>query len=511
MSTDDSDNDRSTTEVPQLEPEVVKALNEADPEDVKAALGGGGTLSRRAALGIAGGIGAAAVGGTAGAATSSTKAGNMAVGTAATENTYKFANPNYFGGPASARTELNSVLTSDDAGAKFRGDDNGAVYHWTGSSWTIQPVTTENVSIADSVTTAKPGELQSKLSAATANDTVIAVGGAHDPGSLTTVPADVTLKFEGAWFEPTSDYNGFFVSHGASLYLKSVTSTTTYNSTLAELNTSTEGGPYRINDGTEATVHVEAEGTPPSGTTAGEGTALKLVADGSGITLGCEFEVNLYGFNKQVDADTSNGGFVQGCDFRANLTRPTIGIDHRSSGGAGAGMDQRVTGVLQPGSGSDIGIRNQTTDTSVWFVGETWDPNLFDTNALVGQNIRVESTASSLAGFTDGSADTWQVYYTDDSLYWVSLESGDEYQWQFQNNRIDWKVNGSWMWALRNDGQFNIINGHFTPQSEDLSQRNGVLDEVALHDGSDASSTQADLYRWDGTNWVRTGDTATTI
>lgn len=179
---DDPDDVRSTTETPPDElVDLVDQRIEAKLEETKA----GTSLSRRAMLGALGLGGAAAVGGTAGAATSSSgAAGSMSVG-AVTANTYKIADPIYFGGPASARTELNSVLTSEDAGAEYRAPDTWERFYWDGSKWdkasgNFDSVTTEELSIGSS------GYSANSRPAISNEDKVVTV-----PGDYSTVQAAV--------------------------------------------------------------------------------------------------------------------------------------------------------------------------------------------------------------------------------------------------------------------------------------------------------------------------------
>lgn len=98
------------------------------------------STDRRSFLKGAGVAGAAALGagGAAGGAAANTAgSGSLDVGSVTT-NTYRVSG-NRFGGPESARSELESELGSDDAGARFAADDTGAEYYWSGSAWELLP------------------------------------------------------------------------------------------------------------------------------------------------------------------------------------------------------------------------------------------------------------------------------------------------------------------------------------------------------------------------------------
>lgn len=108
----------------------------------------GGT--RRDVLKGAGLLGAAGLAGagSAAASTSNSASGTLSIGSV-TSNTYRIAGDLY-GGPASARSELESELGSGDAGSKYRASDTGGWYHWTGSAWSLMDgdftsVTTDDI------------------------------------------------------------------------------------------------------------------------------------------------------------------------------------------------------------------------------------------------------------------------------------------------------------------------------------------------------------------------------
>jgi hypothetical protein len=135
-----------------LSEEVRQAIrgDEELQEEIQRAAGP--SSDRRSVLKAAGAglLGGAVTGaGTAGASTGST-AGSLDVGSV-TPNTYRVSG-NWYGGPASARTELNSELGSGDAGAKYEAEDTGAWYHWDGSSWTLLPGDFSKVTTEDTAT-----------------------------------------------------------------------------------------------------------------------------------------------------------------------------------------------------------------------------------------------------------------------------------------------------------------------------------------------------------------------
>lgn len=141
--------------------------------------------TRGGVLAAMGGAAGAATAGTAGASTGST-AGSLDVGSV-TSNTYRVSG-NWYGGPASARSELTSELGSSDAGAKYEAEDTGAWYHWDGSSWTLLPGEFSEAT-ADEVTNKNYVEEQVTASEGSAYTADLTAGNVHK----LTLTGDVSI------------------------------------------------------------------------------------------------------------------------------------------------------------------------------------------------------------------------------------------------------------------------------------------------------------------------------
>jgi hypothetical protein len=105
------------------------------------------STTRRGLLTLLGGGAALGAAGTA-SADSDVSVGGV------TADTYRITG-NKYGGPDSAKSQLVSELGSDDAGAKYIGEDTGGLYHWDGAAWQLMDSKSRSVSTDRSLTNSR--------------------------------------------------------------------------------------------------------------------------------------------------------------------------------------------------------------------------------------------------------------------------------------------------------------------------------------------------------------------
>lgn len=300
---------------------------------------------------------------------------------------------------------------------------------------------------------AEPGELQSRLSSVSADDEVWAVDGAHDPGSETTVPKDVSLRFINAWFEPSGDYNGFYLEHGAKLDVAAITGSS-YTSTVVRLNSTDAGGAYRRNDDTHVTVNLEHYGDSNAG------TSCLLEATNGAITIGNDIAVSSWEVDRALDMNVGSGEFINGNHLHVTSANCTTGVYHRGDGPA----INEITGTIQPGAGSDVGIRNTaSSNQSTSFNGQIWDGGAFSTATVEGPGISVVSFGigpGSLHGEESGDLDQMFVTYADGVNYW---EGGDSNYYTIDGGEV--LKNDNLAWRFGNSGYAICPAGSYPSES----------------------------------------------
>ena len=292
---------------------------------------------------------------------------------------------------------------------------------------------------------ARPGEIQSRIDEAAAGPgngrVVLQPGVEYDPGSEIHVKEGVTIDFNGGRIVQTSDHNTVFVDHSARIHNGLIDRSalgTSAASTAVLLNAGRAGDDYRnaADDYTGVSVECNVLGAGSDS----EGIGLQLVGRGDlGIDLGNEFDMQIRNCGKGLDVYTER--YLNGPVFRLGLTGNRIDIDHRGT----AIFDSTVYGWIQPEPGSQVGIRNRTSNRSVMFAGEFWDPTRYEQYSLQGPNITVLSSAANAQSFvetTTGGDNTAVQSWDGERRDVYNAGSDSTFESRFDGEIMQYRVSG---------------------------------------------------------------------
>ena len=385
---------------------------------------------------------------------------------------------------------------------------------------------------------AKPGQIQSTIDAAVAESNVgsnwpqdnIVVNllprTTYNPATEVHVKPGVFLKFNGAKIIPSTDHNVLFLDNGSCVrdaYI-SVANLTTFTSDVIVLDTArSASGKY--GDTTAAQINGYARGAQSTG----NGVALRDTA-GVGITLRTRVNVDTLGFgNAGILAHTPGAavspslsdGWINSVELGGIQTGSAALIRHTGDGN----FVTQFRGALQTTANTTHAIWHEGTGESVRVMGKLWDPHRSPSSPLRGPNITLFNPE------VEAIENNMQAAHRAEGQYGIDYSPGDAWKimslYDFNKGRqTDFGISNTGSLEVWEDGrsiwQFGSFelgtltqpgpNSGFACRAEDLSQRTGRgPNELAFHSG--AGAIQADYYRWvAGTgNWVRVGDTTTTI
>lgn len=242
-------------------------------------------------------------------------------------------------------------------------------------------------------------DAQSRIQSAEPNTEIWVHGGAYDPGSETHIPPDVALYFlQSAWWEPSTDYSGFFLDLGSQASIRAITANTPFASPnhVAALDSNRASSNGRYDQGAKidgAILELYANGSGMNG------HAVVLDAGTNSITLGANLHIDAYQYETALRADTGlNWINFEGATVRSDKCQKAI---HHLGDGP---FRTQVDGYIQPATDSTAGILNDTSKQSCTFFGHIWDAGNIGDGAsngiLVGPNITAYVTnGAAIAGF----------------------------------------------------------------------------------------------------------------
>ena len=303
-----------------------------------------------------------------------------------------------------------------------------------------------------------PGNVQSALDAASSaggGKVSLRPEASYDAQNW-TVPSGVTLDFNGAVVEPTTDTpviglvepSGNVVMNGGGVDVRGQT----YTSEVVTVDSTAAGDHYAEDDGND--VQVEIRVLDDLG---GGAVALNLVADGSvtggGQHYGCRYDVFLTGGDTGIRADIPNDSFINSCTTNLQATDCRVGIKQTASAGTAGDFVSPVYGEFQPDlSGSNASayaVNNTTSARGPMIYGHVWDSHGYTQTGLDGDvnlvgNVQFPKTGANFSGtmvryingevqFSDGS--TTVAYHPN-------------------NGEVDVKIDGVGDFTLRGSGSF---------------------------------------------------------
>jgi hypothetical protein len=293
-------------------------------------------------------------------------------------------------------------------------DEVIARYDRSEGAWVFTAVSTEEV---NNVLIAEPNELQAKIDEMASRQSVgvgrntgkgtVFVSGNEviDPSQTIIVKEGVVLNIRSAEVDLTSDINAFELRHGSELHFSRITGPDPYSSKAIRLSTANSGGMYALGDSTNVRVSGDMIGSQT------DGIAIGLDDDGgNGIGPGNIFDVNVYGFDRGVVADTG-GGFINGPEMRGHFSGCTTGVyDHL---GTGQGRVRFYSNIQVTGTTGQFVARNQTDRDSADFIGQIYDIDLNKSQRLfVGPHLTLTTSHSGAkngtleeAGEANGNGD----------------------------------------------------------------------------------------------------------
>jgi hypothetical protein len=249
---------------------------------------------------------------------------------------------------------------------------------------------------------ATASDAQNQIENLSTNETGIVYGGTYDPGTETEIPLRSTLKFrKDAWWQPTSDYPGFFVDNGVVANINAVTSNATLSNSshVVSLDGTRSTGSYvetQLNKGVD--IRLNAQGN------IGEGVALRFktgdVSQGENpISIGNRLNINSWGYQNAIRVEGSSYANVDQIFLTSNRAKKHIVQDSSQ-------FATEIMGALQPNTNSSTteqAIVNNTTEPSLRFRGLLWDVDDYTQQPIDGADIQASVRSDSTVRKLDGT------------------------------------------------------------------------------------------------------------
>jgi hypothetical protein len=356
---------------------------------------------------------------------------------------------------------------------------------------------TVNTDEMDKVRTASPGNIQSVIDdvAALSNIDMGTNTGeglvklepktVYDEGSEIHVKPGVHLDMNGAVLTNSADHNLIFLDNGGHLHngwleLQHDAATAGKAGIVLDSARASNGKYSSGIAGGKIASHATADATIIGDTTPQTMDALQLIDDSTAgaITVGCEFDLNIYLARDGIRFDANN--FINGVAVTGFVTGCVNCVHHVGS----APAESIIKSNIQPNG--ERAIWNETTANSVTQVGRLWDPGNASTNAIVGPNIDVVNHGGkpNLSQNSDGSTGQRNWAIRNGSIYWEDV-----------TDDVDWE------WASGFNGALNLIGDslllQFKPDKINLQSPVVNLREISNPGPADLSGGE---WAWDATN-----------